>query len=548
MARLDRIPEVKEVAQIAACIGREFDFSLLASVADHAEPDLFAALDKLAAAELIFRRGASPAATYTFKHALVQDAAYQSLLKSRRQHLHARIAKMLEHRFPERSDTEPELLAHHHAAAGDMGKAFHYWLEAGHRAAERSAHLEAIQHLIKARDYLATLPDSSERTQQELDVLMTLGPAFTATKGFAAAEVEQIYGRVREVCRIIGEADRSRAALQALRVLYMTRGNLVAAADLGEELLATGERDGSPRHQFDGHLALGIVNLLRGQLAAARRHLEQALTLHEPGLGALAHQPLGVPGVICLGHLATVLFLLGFPEQSLQRRREAFDMARASSHPFSLAQALGITGMVSFFGHQFVEDRNAAALVALAEEHQFDFWYAQGLAIRGWASAAAGRTEPALADLRDATAAAEAIGAPLVNAFALTALAATLGRNGEVAEAFSVLAEQRQLANRTGIAFQDAPVRLLEGELRLKLPEHDSARVEACFEDALTIARQQESRILELRAATSLAKLWADQGRRSEAHDLLAPIYAWFTEGFDTADLKDAKALLDDLA
>ena len=451
MARLDRIPEVKEVAQIAACLGREFDFALLASVADRAEPDLLGALDKLGRSELIFRRGTPPDARYSFKHALLQDAAYESLLRSRRQQLHRRIAQRLEERFPERADTEPELFAYHHGAAGDMEKAFRYWLEAGRRAGEHSANLEAIQHLIKARDYLATLPDSPERIPRELDVLTTLGPAFTATKGFAAEEVEQTYGRVRELCRVIGEADRSRAALQALRVLYMVRGNLAAAADLGEELLATGERDGSPAHRFDGHLALGIVSVCRGQLGAARDHLEQALTVHERArLGGLKHQPHGLPGVICLGHLATVLFLAGFPEQSMKRTREALDLARASSHPFSMAQALGTTGSVSFFGRPLRDIGNAAALVALAEEQGFDFWKAWGLALRGLAHAGEGRIEAGVVDLRRALAAAETIGADLLSVYALTELAAALGQLGETQEAFSLLGDQRRLASSNG--------------------------------------------------------------------------------------------------
>ena len=549
MARLDRIPEVKEVAQTAACIGREFPHAVLAAVVQQDEDLLCGALDQLIGSGLIFRRGTPPAATYTFKHALVQDAAYESLLRSRRQELHGRIARRLEELFPETVASEPEVLARHHGAAGDMEKAFQYWLEAGRRAAERSANLEAIQHLIKARDALATLPDNPERIRHELDVLMTLGPAFSAAKGFAAGEVEQTYVRVRALWHVLGEADQSPAALQGLRVLYVARGDLVAAGELGDELLALGEREGSPSHQFEGHLALGIVGEFRGQFAIARSHLERALALFDPTrMGSLVRQPTGNPLVTCLGHLATLLFLAGFPEQSRQRSREALDMARASAHPFSLAQALGSPGVVNFFGRPFLDARNAVALVALAEEQRFDFWHVHGLAMRGWANAAEGRTEEGVTDLRDALAAAATMGADLVRAYGLTALAATLGQTGEVQEALSLLAEQRRLAIRTGVACQDTPVRLLEGELRLKLPSHDLAIVEACFRDALAIARRQESRMLELRAATSLARLWRDQGRRADAHDLLAPVYGWFTEGFGTVNLKEAKALLDELA
>ena len=547
MARLDRLAPVKEVAQIGAVIGREFDHALLAAVSPLSDDKLGEALDRLVASELIFRRGTPPAATYTFKHALVQGAAYESLLRSTRQELHGQIARHLED-LPETFAPEPEVLAHHFGVAGDMEKAFQYRFEAGRRAAERSANLEAIQHLVRARDAISTLPDSSERIRRELEVLMNLGPAFSATKGFAAREVEQTYGRVRELCRISGDNDQSRAALQGLRVHYMVRGDLAAAGELGFELLTLGERQGSLSHRFEGHLAVGIVDEFGGRVASARSHLERALAFYDPvRLGALARQPTGNPVVTCLGHLASVLFLNGFPDQSLARSGEALDMARASSHPFSLAQALGSTGIASFFRRPFRDGGNAAALVALADEHGFDFWRIWGLALRGWGHAEEGRIEAGVVDLRHALAAAEAMGAPLVSATALTALAAILARIGELQEAFSLLADQRRLAVRTGIAFHDASVRLLEGKLWLKLPDPDLSVAEACFGDALAIARRQESKILELRAATGLARQWAEQGQRAEAHDLLAPVYGWFTEGFDTADLKDAKALLDAL-
>jgi len=329
----------------------------------------------------------------------------------------------------------------------------------------------------------------------------------------------------------------------------MVRGDLATARELGEELLSLGERDNSLSHRFEGHLALGIVDEFRGRVVSARSHLEQALALYDPArLGALVRQPTGNPAVTCLGHLASVLFLSGFPEQSLKRSREALDMARASSHAFSLAQALGSAGIADFVRRPHRDRANAAALVELADEHGFDFWYAWGMALRGWANTEAGQIEAGLADLRWAVANAETMGAALLGASSLMALAAALGRTGAVQEALSLLADQRQLAVRTGIALQDAPVRLLEGELRLKLPDRDLVVVEACFQDALAAARRQESKILELRVATSLARLWADQGKRAEARDLVAPVYEWFTEGFDTLDLKDAEALLDELS
>ena len=548
MARLDGLPRGKDVAQVAACIGREFDVPLLAAAASRPEAEINTGLKELAVAELVFRRGTSPDARYTFKHALLRDAAYESLLKSRRQELHEKIANALEAQFPQIVTSEPEILAHHYSAAGTMEKAFQYWLEAGRRSAESSANLEAIQHLNKARDHLAMLPDSAKRAQRELDVLMLLGPAYTATKGFTGKEAEQAYTRVRELCLATGEVDQMQSALQGLRVLYMARGNLAAAAEIGRELLTLGRKGSSLSHQFDGHLALGIVDACCGRVASGRSHLEQALSVHDPDhLGSLAQQPTGNPAVTCLGHLSHVLFVAGFPDQSRKRSRESIDMARASLHPFSLAQALGSAGLVNFHGRPFFDEDHATALVTVAEEQGFDFWHAQGLAMRGWAKSNGGRPKEGLDDLHQAIAAAENMGALLINVFALNVLAATLGLIGETRQAFLHLAEQRQVAARSGVEVFDASAWLIEGELWLKCPKYEPSRVETCFRNALSIAQRQQSKLLELRAAIRLARLWLDQNKRAEAHELLAPIYGWFTEGFDTTDLIEAKALLDEL-
>jgi predicted ATPase len=252
--------------------------------------------------------------------------------------------------------------------------------------------------------------------------------------------------------------------------------------------------------------------------------------------------------VTCRGHLANALFLAGFLDQSKTRASEAIEIARASSHPFSVAQAFGSTSLANFLGRPILDAGNAEELVTLSKEHGFDFWHAQGLAFRGWANVDEGRTQQGLLDLRQAIAEAEAMGAPLIKVFALTALATALGRQGDAQTAFPVLAAQRRLARTTGIAMFDAPARLCEGELRLNQAEPEPEGAEACFREALDIARRQEAKILELRAAMALARLCQDLGKRAEARNLLAPIYAWFTEGFDTADLKDAKTLLDELA
>jgi len=423
-------------------------------------------------------------------------------------------------------------------------------VKAGRRAVERSANREAIEHLTKAREALDTLTANPTHRRCELDVLMLLGPALIAVDGFTNAEVKRLYTRVRELCRELGDREQEFAAIQALRTLYTNSADLASARAQGEELLELGVRQDSAIYRFEGYRALGIVERYGGNAIASRDYLEQALRAYAPEqLPSFVQLPTGHPGVITLAHLSETLGLLGFAEQAEHRRREAFALADRLAHPFSLAQALGTT-LQNHLLWRHPDDASdiARALVTLCSEHGFELWRVWGLGALGWARAVRGGSETGAVGLRDSVATAQRMGAILFETVLLVLLAEALGCIGQIEEGLSVLERQRRLAGKSGLRICDAVAGRVEGELWLKHATPVPIAAEACFQDALSIARRQAAKSLELQAAVALARLWQDQGKQVAAHGLIAPIYAWFTEGFDTADLKDAKALLDELA
>ena len=389
MARLDRLASVKAVAQLGATIGRTFPYALLHAVAPLEEATLQTGLRQLVEAELLYQRGVPPQATYLFKHALIQEAAYQSLLRSTRQQYHQRIAQVLAERFPAIAETQPELLAHHFTEAGLSGQAVDYWQRAGERASQRSANVEAIAHLTKGLKVLETLPEIPERTQQELHLQTTLGPALMATKGYTTPEVEQAYTRARELCRQLGETPQLFPALRGLWLFYIARAELQMARELGEQLLALAQSVQAPALLLIGHDALGVSLFYLGELAPAQAHLEQEITLYDPqqhrSLAFLYGQD---PGVVCLSYAASALWLLGYPDQALKRSHEALTLAHELSHPFSQALALNFAALL----HQDRREGQAAqeraeAVIALSHEQGFPFRVAWGTILRGWALA-----------------------------------------------------------------------------------------------------------------------------------------------------------------
>jgi class 3 adenylate cyclase/predicted ATPase len=548
MARLDRIPQVKEVAQIAACIGREFDYALLAAIADRPEPALAATLDRLTAAELIFCRGSPPEARYTFKHALVQDAAYRSLLKSKRQQLHARIAEALE-AVPNTAETQPELLAHHLTEAGLARSAVDYWLKAGELAIHRSATAEAIAELKRGLDQLDRLPGDLERASLELDLQTALGGAFIAARGFAAHEAGKAYDRARELCRQLGQPPQLFRVLYGQYVFHLVRAELDQALAVAQDLLDAAQHRQQTAPLVIGHRAVGIVSFHRGELAPARTHLEQACAHYDaPQHRLLAFLYVFDPFVASASHLSCSLFALGHPEQARARADAALTWARELGHPGSLALALSNTCLLAqFAGDRRVVQKQADELHALASEQGFAFYAANAMIFEGWSLAPQPREAEGVARIREGIDALTATGAALFVPHFLVLLAQVQQSHSQITQAEETLADALAWVRRTGERYYQAELLRNRGELLLARPTPDPTTAERCLIEALETARCQQAKMWELRAAVSLARLWAHQGKRAQAADLLASVYGWFTEGFDTQDLKDAKALLDTL-
>jgi TOMM system kinase/cyclase fusion protein len=550
MARLDRLATVREIAQLGAVLGREFSSELIRAVAPWDEPTLQRGLAQLVDAELIYRRGLLPRATYLFKHALIQDTAYQSLLKSQRQLYHQRIASALEDRFPESKETEPELLAHHYTEAGLHAQAVGYWQGAAQRAMQRSGHMEAISHVTKGLELLKTLPDTPARPRQELDLQTTLGLALMAAKGMAAPEVGIAYGRARELCHQVGDTPQLFQVLLGLSTFYRQRGEFQTARELGEQCLAFAEREGASMRLLEAHRALGVPLLYLGELVAARAHLEQEMALYDPQQHRSHTSHYGVdPRVSCLSTVIWALWLLGYSDQALERSREALTLAQELSHPYSLAYALqGAVRLHQFRREVRVTQERAEGLLAVSSEQGFAQWAAAGAMMRGWGLAEHGSAEEGMAQMRQGLHAWQGMGIEAGLPYWLSLLAETSTSSQQVADGHRVLAEAFVLVDKNEERWWEAELHRLKGKLLLKQPAPDEHQAETWFQHALTIAHRQQAKSLELRAAMSLSRLWQQQGQRHQAYDLLAPIHGWFTEGFETADLQEAKALLEELS
>jgi predicted ATPase len=550
MARLDRLAAVKALAQLGATLGREFSYALLRAVAPWDEGILHRGLHQLVAAEFLYQRGMPPQATYTFKHALIQDVAYQSLLRSTRQQYHQRIAQALEAQFPETVATQPELVAQHYTAAGCHEQAILYWLQAGQHASDRSAHVEAISHLTTGIELLKTLPETREHTQQALTLHLALGAALQLAKGMAAPEVEQAYTQARALCQQVGETPELVPVLFGLWRYYLVRPQLRTTRELGETLLRLAQHADDPALAVVAHYALGVTWLCLGALPAARLHLEEAIARYTPDQRCAPVFRMGHdPGVACRVHAARTLWLLGYPEQALARLHEALTLAHELSHPFSLAWARCMAAIVSQYRRDVPATyEHAEATVMLSTEQGFPLYAAYGTSLRGWALAMQGQGEEEMAQVRQGIAAVRATGAALFVPYFNALLADVAAHLGHTADGLQALAEAHTLVEQQEERWWEAEVHRLRGALLLRHPGTPQAEAEAWLQRALDVARRQQAKALELRAAMSLARLWQQRGKRAEAYDLLTPIYGWFTEGFDTADLKQAKVLLETLA
>jgi predicted ATPase len=552
VARLDRLAAVKEVAQLGATLGREFSYELIQALMAGDETSLQQALAKLVEAEVLYQRGLPPQATYLFKHALIQDAAYQSLLKSKRQQYHQQIAQVLEGQFPDTVETQPELVAHHYTEAGVGAQAIPYWQQAGERAVQRSANAEAITHLTKGLELLAAFPDTPARSRQELALRTALGPALIATKGNAAPEVEHTYARALELCRREGETPQLFPVLFGLWLFYLGRAELQTTRELGEQLLTLAQRVQDPALLLEAHRALGVTLHLLGEVALARAHVEQGIVLYDPQRHRSHAFLYGQdPGVVCLTYTAHALWLHGYPDQALTRSHEALTLARELSHPHSLAYALTFCAA---WLHQFRREGQAAqkwadTSIALCTEQGFPLWLAWGTIMRGWALAEQGQKEEGIAQIRQGLAAHRAMGAELTRPHFLALLAEVYGKVGQAEVGLTLLTEALAAIDKNGERYYEAELYRLRGELTLKSNVQGTRskveEAEECFWKAIEIARRQRAKSLELRAVMSLSRLWQQQGKREEAQQMLAEIYGWFTEGFDTKDLQEAKALIE---
>jgi class 3 adenylate cyclase/predicted ATPase len=567
MARLDRLAAVKGLAQLGATLGREFSYELLQAVSPWDEDTLQRGLQQLVAAEFLYQQGLPPQATYRFKHALIQEAAYQSLLRSTRQQYHQRIAQVLEVRFPETAETQPELLAYHYTEADLNEQAIGYWQRAGRRAIERSAHMEAISHLTHGLEVLTTVPETLERLRHELDLQVPLAAAWARTRGTSAPEVGEAYARARELCQRLGAPPQLPAVLVGQFMWYLQRGELQTARELGEQLLSLAQRQGDSDLFLSAHVALGLTTLFcRGEVAAAHAYFVQGGALYIPAY----HRALVVYhgydlGVFARCYAALSLWLLGAPEQALAQVHEARTLIQELSHPHSLAVALQqVTRLFQWRRDVPATLTWTEAMMALSAEHGFGQYVSHARLLHGWALVAQGQGDEGLDQMRQNLTAYEATGAATWRPYYFALLAEGYGQVGAADEGLRVLAEALAAVQQTGERVWEAELHWLQGELVLQArpqpPEPEgnmlhtrgrtpqTAEAEACFHQALAVARHQRAKSLELRAATSLSRLWQQEGKRHDARELLAPIYSWFTEGFDTADLWEAKALLPQLS
>jgi predicted ATPase len=549
IARLDRLgPIAKEAGQIGAVIGREFDYDLIEPVAQRPAAELRVGLDRLTEAGLLFCRGVAPQSSYLFKHALVQDAAYGTLLRARRQELHARVAAVLEQHFADLVERQPELLAHHLTAAGETERAVDQWLKAGQHAAARSTYREAIAHLERGIGLLGSLPDGSTGGPQEIELQLALGLCYHTSKGASSREAGQAYIRA---CELTERRRDTRQLFQAVYGLWQTNassGRIPSARSFSERLLLMTDRDADSGLRLQAHHSAWTTDWWSGELANADRHAEAGRCLYDPEEHRSHRHLYGGhdPGV-CARQVGTNSgWLLGYPEKGLTLGCETLELAESIAHPYSLYLALGFVAGLHLYRR---EPEPALRLVdraeALAAEQRFAPVVHPGI-LRGTALAIQGATDEAVSCIRAALAELERRGATLYRPYALASLAEALVRRGEYTPALAALTEGFENMEATGERWWGAELHRVNGTVLAAL--NKLVESQAAFEEALRVARHQKAKSLELRAATSLARLWGEQGRRREAHELLAPVYGWFTEGLDTADLKDAKALLTELA
>ena len=562
-ARLDRLTDAKGVAQLGAAIGRQFSYELLEAVSETtASVDTRALLRHLARlvdAGLLFVEHDARGETYTFKHALIQDAAHRSLLRTTRLQYHRHIAQALTEHFPAMVKTAPELLAHHYTQASMMAEAVPCWLDAGQRALRASANPEAIAHLTIGLDLLADLPAGPERAGVELQFRLTLGPAYMAIRGYAAPEVEACYQRARELRRELGDTldDTTQGvpALHGLWTNHIVRAQHTSAIALGEQVLQLGAATNDDGLLLQGNMEVGWSHFFLGELEEAREHLERVLALYDPERHSSHAFTYGDdPATSARSNLAQALWLLGHVDQSLRYSEENLAILRSViNHPYSVAFGLVLAAVV----RQYRSDAPATrALVdealALSEAHGLVFIDAMASILKGWALAQEGDLAEGTVQMRHGLAAQLATGAELARPYWLCLITGACLESGATLEGLALLDEAEAAVQQTNERYWEAEIHRLRGQLLLAASDPAAPAVvrsaDECYRRALDVARRQGARSLELRATISLSRLWQAADRHDEARELLAPIYEWFTEGLDHPELREAAALLDELS
>jgi predicted ATPase len=566
-ARIDRLAAgEKELLHQLAVIGREFPLSLVRQVVPQPEEELYRLLASLQRKEFLYEQPAFPEVEYIFKHALTQEVAYGSVLQDRRKALHEQTAKAVEALYSENLDDHYSELAHHYSRSENREKAVEYLQFAGQQAVHRSANAEAITHLTAALELLKTLPDTLERAQQELTLLIALGPAFYAIKGPGAPEVEQVYTHAQELCQQVGETPHLFPVLRGLYSFHLTRGAFRTGHELGKQFLSLTQRIQDPTFLPEAHFVVGQTLFFFGEFSAARQYYEESIAFYDPKQHRSQAFLYGQDsGVFCRAQVALDLWSLGYPDQAQQRSQEALTLARELAHPMSLAFAL----LFAAFLHVFRREEQAAhelaeALIRLCTDQGNPHLLPYGTATQGWAVAEQEGGEEGITQIRQGLAALRALGAEINRPTLLAWLAEAYQRAGRVEEGLRTLDEALEVVRQNEERWYEAELYRLKGELTLApssvqrlassvanpqspIP-NPQTEAEACFQKAIEIAREQQAKSWELRATTCLARLWQRQGKKTEARQLLSEIYGWFTEGFDTKDLQEAKALLEELS
>jgi predicted ATPase len=556
MARLDRLGSAKEVAQIGAAIGREFSHALLSAVVSKPEPKLATAIDRLIATGLLFRQGVPPHSSYLFKHALVQDAAYGTLLREPRRALHARIAEILDSRFAEIAENQPELLARHCTEAGLIEKAADLWGKAGQRSLDRSALVEAVAQFTRALEQIPTLPTTPALRRDEIKFQVALVNAVIHVKGYAAPESKAAEERALlliEKAEALGEPPED--PLLLFSVLYGLWGVSYVAFDgdvmreHATQFLARAEKLGTTAPLPIAHRMMGTTLLCTGEIAKARMHLDRAIMLDDPA----EHRPLAMRfgqdvRVSILSYRSIALWILGYPNAALADVDAELKRARLIGHAASLMYALGHALFVHIpCGCYTTANTEVDECVALADQKGASLWKAFGTLHQGCILAHNGKASDAVQTITSGITAWRSTRSTSFMPVWLSYLTEAYAELGKLDDAWRCVGEAITTVRTTKEMWWEAEVYRIAGEIALKSLERDTVKAQAYFERALAVARQQQAKSWELRAAMSMARLWRDQGKRDEAHELLAPVYGWFTEGFDTHDLKEAKALLEEL-